>query len=126
MYLVNWIGERVVADLRSAVYARVIRMDPAFFEVTKTGEVLSRLTTDTTLIQSLSGIGLSILLRSTVSFVGLAGAAAADQPQARAHHLRADSRPCCCPCCCSAGACGACRAIRRIASPTPRASPAKR
>jgi ATP-binding cassette subfamily B protein len=67
---VNWIGERVVADLRSAVYARVIRMDPAFFEVTKTGEVLSRLTTDTTLIQSLSGIGLSILLRSTVSFVG--------------------------------------------------------
>ncbi|HEU4589759.1 MAG TPA: ABC transporter transmembrane domain-containing protein [Steroidobacteraceae bacterium] len=70
MYLVNWIGERVVADLRSAVYARVIRMDPAFFEVTKTGEVLSRLTTDTTLIQSLSGIGLSILLRSSVSFVG--------------------------------------------------------
>jgi ATP-binding cassette subfamily B protein len=70
MYLVNWIGERVVADLRSAVYARVIRMDPAFFEVTKTGEVLSRLTTDTTLIQSLSGIGLSILLRSSVSFIG--------------------------------------------------------
>jgi len=70
MYLVNWIGERVVADLRSAVYQRVIRMDPAFFEVTKTGEVLSRLTTDTTLIQSLSGIGLSILLRSTVSFAG--------------------------------------------------------
>src|SRR5215510_13092101 len=70
MYLVNWIGERVVADLRSAVYARVIKMDPAFFEVTKTGEVLSRLTTDTTLIQSLSGAGLSILLRSTVSFLG--------------------------------------------------------
>jgi len=70
MYLVNWIGERVVADLRSAVYNRVIRMDPAFFEVTKTGEVLSRLTTDTTLIQSLSGIGLSILLRSAVSFIG--------------------------------------------------------
>src|SRR6185369_12125287 len=39
MYLVNWIGERVVADLRSAVYKRVLRMDPAFFEVTKTGEV---------------------------------------------------------------------------------------
>lgn len=70
MYLVNWIGERVVADLRSAVYKRVLVMDPAFFEVTKTGEVLSRLTTDTTLIQSLSGIGLSVLLRSTVSFIG--------------------------------------------------------
>ncbi len=69
-YLVGWIGERVVSDIRSAVYDRVIRMDPAFFEVTKTGEVLSRLTTDTTLIQSLSGAGLSILLRSTVSFLG--------------------------------------------------------
>jgi ATP-binding cassette subfamily B protein len=69
-YLVGWIGERVVADIRSAVYQRVIRMDPAFFEVTRTGEVLSRLTTDTTLIQSLSGSGLSILLRSTVSFLG--------------------------------------------------------
>jgi ATP-binding cassette, subfamily B, bacterial len=69
-YLVGWIGERVVSDIRSAVYERVIRMDPAFFEVTRTGEVLSRLTTDTTLIQSLAGAGLSILLRSTVSFVG--------------------------------------------------------
>ena len=69
-YLVGWIGERVVADIRSAVYERVIRMDPAFFEVTKTGEVLSRLTTDTTLIQSLAGAGLSILLRSAVSFAG--------------------------------------------------------
>jgi ATP-binding cassette subfamily B protein len=69
-YLVGWIGERVVADIRSAVYKRVIRMDPAFFEVTKTGEVLSRLTTDTTLIQSLSGAGLSILLRSSLSFAG--------------------------------------------------------
>jgi ATP-binding cassette subfamily B protein len=69
-YLVGWIGERVVADIRSAVYERVIRMDPAFFEVTKTGEVLSRLTTDTTLIQSLAGAGLSILLRSIISFVG--------------------------------------------------------
>jgi ATP-binding cassette subfamily B protein len=69
-YLVGWIGERVVSDIRSAVYDRVIRMDPAFFEVTKTGEVLSRLTTDTSLIQSLSGAGLSILLRSTLSFLG--------------------------------------------------------
>jgi ATP-binding cassette subfamily B protein len=69
-YLVGWIGERVVSDIRSAVYERVLRMDPAFFEVTKTGEVLSRLTTDTSLIQSLSGAGLSILLRSAISFIG--------------------------------------------------------
>src|SRR6202051_4959324 len=45
-YLVTWLGERVVADLRSAVYRRVVRMDPLFFETTRVGEVLSRLTTD--------------------------------------------------------------------------------
>ncbi len=69
-YLVTWLGERVVADVRSAVYRHVIGLDPAFFEVTKTGEVLSRLTTDTTLIQSISGSGLSIALRSAVTLVG--------------------------------------------------------
>ena len=69
-YLVSWLGERVVADFRNAVYARVIRLDPAFFEVTRKGEVLSRLTTDTTLVQSISGTGLSIALRSTLSLVG--------------------------------------------------------
>lgn len=69
-YLVTWLGERVVADIRNAVYARIIHMEPAFFEVTRTGEVLSRLTTDTTLVQSISGTGLSIALRSTLSLVG--------------------------------------------------------
>ena len=69
-YLVTWLGERVVADLRTAVYQRVIGMDPAFFEVTKTGEVLSRLTTDTTLVQSISGVGLSIALRSVLNLTG--------------------------------------------------------
>lgn len=69
-YLVTWLGERVVADIRNAVYSRVIRMDPAFFEITRSGEVLSRLTTDTTLVQSISGTGLSIALRSMLSLVG--------------------------------------------------------
>ncbi|HKJ17615.1 MAG TPA: ABC transporter transmembrane domain-containing protein [Xanthomonadales bacterium] len=69
-YLVTWLGERVVADIRNAVYERVIRMDPAFFEVTRTGEVLSRLTTDTTLVQSISGVGLSMALRSTLNLTG--------------------------------------------------------
>ncbi len=69
-YLVTWLGERVVADIRNAVYDRVIRMDPAFFEVTRTGEVLSRLTTDTTLVQSISGVGLSIALRSSLNLLG--------------------------------------------------------
>jgi ATP-binding cassette, subfamily B, bacterial len=69
-YLVTWLGERVVADLRTDVYGRVIRMDPTFFEVTRTGEVLSRLTTDTTLVQSIAGVNLSITLRSTIQLVG--------------------------------------------------------
>jgi len=69
-YLVMWLGERVVADIRSAVYDHVIRMDPAFYETTKTGEVLSRLTTDTTLIQSIAGVGLSITLRSALTLTG--------------------------------------------------------
>jgi len=69
-YLVMWLGERIVADIREAVYAHVIRMDPAFYEITKTGEVLSRLTTDTTLIQSIAGVGLSITLRSILTLSG--------------------------------------------------------
>lgn len=69
-YLVTWLGERVVADLREAVYSRVVRMDPAFFEVTRIGEVLSRLTADTTLVQSIAGVNLSITLRSAISLVG--------------------------------------------------------
>ncbi len=69
-YLVTWLGERVVADLRTAVYRRVVRMDPMFYEITRTGEVLSRLTADTTLVQAISGVNLSIVLRSTLSLVG--------------------------------------------------------
>ena len=69
-YYVTWLGERVVADIRDAVYRHVIRMDPAFYEVTKVGEVLSRLTADTTLIQSISGVGISIILRSSIQFFG--------------------------------------------------------
>ncbi len=69
-YLVTWLGERVVADLRTAVYRRVVRMDPMFYETTRVGEVLSRLTADTTLVQSIAGVNLSIVLRSTLSVIG--------------------------------------------------------
>ena len=69
-YTVMWIGERVVADIRSAVYKHVIRMSPTFFEVTKAGEILSRLTTDTTLVQSVVGAGVSIALRSAFVLSG--------------------------------------------------------
>jgi ATP-binding cassette subfamily B protein len=63
-YLVTWLGERVIADLRAAVYRNVIRMDPLFYETTRVGEILSRLTTDTTLVQAIAGVNLSIILRS--------------------------------------------------------------
>jgi ATP-binding cassette subfamily B protein len=69
-YLVSWLGERVVADLRSAVYRHVIGMSPVFFETTRTGEVLSRLTTDTTLIQTVVGTSLSMALRNVFLLVG--------------------------------------------------------
>ncbi|MBE7416387.1 MAG: ATP-binding cassette domain-containing protein [Ideonella sp.] len=69
-YMVTWIGERVTADLRSAVYAHVLRQSPEFFETTQTGEVLSRLTTDTTLVQTVVGSSLSMGLRNTVMGVG--------------------------------------------------------
>ncbi len=69
-YVVSWLGERVTADLRNAVYAHVLRQSPAFFEHTQTGEVLSRLTTDTTLVQTVVGSSLSMGLRNTVMGVG--------------------------------------------------------
>ncbi len=69
-YLVSWLGERVTADLRNAVYAHVLEQSPEFFETTQTGEVLSRLTTDTTLVQTVVGSQLSLGLRNTVMGLG--------------------------------------------------------
>src|SRR5690606_24992746 len=69
-YSVSWLGERVTADLRRAVYRQVLRQDPRFFETLKTGEVLSRLSTDTTLIQTLVGTSISLGLRNALLFVG--------------------------------------------------------
>jgi ATP-binding cassette subfamily B protein len=69
-YMVTWIGERVTADLRNAVYAHVVRQSPEFFESTQTGEVLSRLTTDTTLVQTVVGSSLSMGLRNAVMSIG--------------------------------------------------------
>jgi len=69
-YVVSWLGERITADLRNAVYAHVLRQSPEFFESTKTGEVLSRLTTDTTLVQTVVGSSLSMGLRNVVMGIG--------------------------------------------------------
>jgi ATP-binding cassette subfamily B protein len=69
-YIVSWIGERVTADLRNAVYQRVLGQSPQFFETLQTGEVLSRLTGDTTLIQTVVGSSISMGLRSLFQFIG--------------------------------------------------------
>ncbi|MFT4192273.1 MAG: ABC transporter transmembrane domain-containing protein [Comamonas sp.] len=72
-YTVTWLGERITTDLRQAVYQHVIRLSPSFFESTRTGEVLSRLTTDTTLVQSVVGSSLSMGLRNLVMALGALG-----------------------------------------------------
>ncbi len=72
-YAVSWLGERVTADLREAVYRHVVKQSPEFFETTRTGEVLSRLTTDTTLVQTVVGSSLSMGLRNTVMGIGALG-----------------------------------------------------
>ncbi|MDB5838303.1 MAG: ATP-binding cassette protein [Herminiimonas sp.] len=69
-YMVSWLGERVTADIRSAVYGHVVMQSPQFFETTRTGEVLSRLTTDTTLIQAVVGTSISMALRNALLFIG--------------------------------------------------------
>ncbi|MDT7517770.1 ABC transporter transmembrane domain-containing protein [Rhodoferax sp. TBRC 17660] len=69
-YMVSWLGERVTADLRNAVYSHVLRQSPEFFETTQTGEVLSRLSADTTLVQTVVGSSLSMGLRNAVMGVG--------------------------------------------------------
>ncbi len=69
-YWVSWIGQRVVTDLRKKVYGKVIGQSAEFFETTKTGEILSRINTDTTLVETVVGSTFSIALRSFVTFIG--------------------------------------------------------
>ena len=69
-YFVTWLGERVTADIRKAVFDNVLGLTPSFFEVTRTGEVLSRLTADTTLVQTVIGSSASLALRNLVTLTG--------------------------------------------------------
>jgi ATP-binding cassette subfamily B protein len=69
-YLVSWIGERVVADIRRAVFDRLIALSPAYFEVHRTGDILSRLTTDTTVLQTVIGSTVSQALRNGLLLIG--------------------------------------------------------
>src|SRR5262249_17025243 len=80
-FMVSWIGERVTADMRRAVYAHVLTQSPQFFETLKTGEVLSRLTTDTTVIQSVVGSSISMGLRNTVISIGAIAMLIATNPR---------------------------------------------
>ena len=69
-YLISWVGERVVADLRVAVFNHVIGLNLGFFETRSTGEILSRISTDTTLVQTVVGSSVSIALRNLLLFFG--------------------------------------------------------
>jgi ATP-binding cassette subfamily B protein len=74
MYAVNWLGERVVADLRSEVFSHLATLGPAFYETTHSGEVMSRLTADTTQIKAAAGSALSQALRNLIMLAGAASA----------------------------------------------------
>jgi len=69
-YLVTWLGERVTADLRRAVFEHILKLSPAFFEVTRTGEVISRLTNDTSLLETVVGSSASFALRNFLLMIG--------------------------------------------------------
>ena len=69
-YLVSWLGERVAADLRRRVFDHLVTMQPSYFETTRSGEVMSRLTTDTTLLQTILGTSFSMALRNVLTLVG--------------------------------------------------------
>ena len=69
-YLVSWIGERVVADLRNTIFRHLVRLDPAFYETNKTAEIIGRLTTDTTVLQTVVGSSVSVFLRNVLLFFG--------------------------------------------------------
>ncbi|MEH6813069.1 MAG: ABC transporter transmembrane domain-containing protein [Motiliproteus sp.] len=69
-YLVSWLGERVSADIRQAVFDHLISLNPSYFESNHSGEIMSRLTTDTTLLQSIVGSSLSMAVRSALIFIG--------------------------------------------------------
>jgi ATP-binding cassette subfamily B protein len=72
-YTVSWLGEKITADVKNKVYSHVLRQSPTFFETTQSGEVLSRLTSDTTLVQTVVGSSLSMGLRNMVMGIGAMG-----------------------------------------------------
>jgi ATP-binding cassette subfamily B protein len=86
-YFVSWIGERVTADVRAKVFSHVLSLSPSFFEKTRTGEVLSRLTADTTLVQTVVGSSASFALRNLVLAIGSLAMMAVTSPKLTALSL---------------------------------------
>ncbi len=68
--LVSWLGERLVADLRRAIYDHILKLGPGFFEVTRSGDILSRLSADTSILQTIVGSSLSVALRNCILLIG--------------------------------------------------------
>src|SRR5512134_1541206 len=69
-YFVSWIGERVTADLRRTVFDHLLKLPPSFFEVTRTGEVISRLTNDTAILETVIGSSASMAIRNLLLLIG--------------------------------------------------------
>ena len=69
-YLVSWLGERISADIRKSVFDNIVRLHPGFFETNRSGEIMSRLTTDTTMLQTIIGSSFSMALRSSLTTSG--------------------------------------------------------
>ena len=86
-YLVTTLGERIVADLREHVFGHLISLSPAFFDAAKTGELISRLTADTTQIKAAVGASVSVALRNLVLFVGAAAMMVVTSPRLSAFVL---------------------------------------
>jgi len=80
-FLVSWVGERIVADLRKQVFSHLLTLSPTFFEVTRTGDIISRLTTDTAVLQTVIGASLPFAMRNGMMFLGGAVLLFATSPQ---------------------------------------------
>ena len=108
-YFITKLGERVVADLRKALYDHILTLDQAFFLKTRTGEVLSRITTDMTIVEAMVGTWSSVALRNTLMPHRRPGRADRGHARSTPSMCWCWCRWCWCRCSCSARACAACR-----------------
>ena len=124
-WFVSLLGERVTAELRQAVYDRLLGLDQAFYERTRTGELLSRLTTDAELVQVVVGSSASVAVRSAVMLVGASAMLVVTSPRLAGFAALVDPAGAGADAAVRAAACAGSRARTRTASPTPARSPAR-